>query len=84
MRFESLFPDTAAGVDIGKTLVFVHVDVSGRDVRILEPDLRGNSFLEGFAVRFAGYLFKSQTQNEIAGIAVGMLRVRFKIRPQSV
>ena len=38
MGFGHLFP-VAAEVEIGKSFVFVHIDVSGRDVCILEPDL---------------------------------------------
>lgn len=53
MGFMHLLPLTP-DVKIGKTFVFVHIDVSGCDVCVLKPDLRGNSFPEGFPVGFAG------------------------------
>jgi hypothetical protein len=36
MGFWSLFP-VAAGVNIGKTFVFVHIDASGREVCVRKP-----------------------------------------------
>src|SRR6185503_2197493 len=45
-----------------------------------EPDPGVDSFLKSLVVGFAGYPFKDKAQKEIAGIAVGILRVRLEFR----
>src|ERR1051326_8430219 len=79
MGFKTLFP-VAAGIDIGQSFAFVHIDASGSDVCILEPDLGVDSFLKSLVVGFAGQRFKDKAKKEIAGIAVGILRVRLEFR----
>ena len=78
MSFGLLFP--AADVPIGKSFVFARIGVSDAEVGILEPDLRSDSFLQGFLIGFAAYLFDDITQKDIARVAVRMLGVRLEIR----
>lgn len=60
MGFKTLFP-VAAGIDIGQSFAFVHIDASGSPVRILEPDLGVDSFLERLCVGLARNLFEDKT-----------------------
>src|SRR5262245_40359414 len=73
------FPVTD-GIELGQGFAFVKVDGSGSEVCRLEPDPGVDSFLESPSVGLACYPFEDEAQKEIAGIAVGTLRVRLEFR----
>src|SRR5262247_4209272 len=82
MGFKTFFPEfpLAAGIFIGQSFAFVHIDAPGSEVCILEPDPGVDSLLKSLVVGFAGQLFNDKVQKVIAGIAVGILRVRLEFR----